>query len=98
MRFMPLPQGIERFPKHLAYAMRRFRRSPGFFIIALVLIALGIGAATTIFALVNAILLRPLSVRNPDNLVQVVQLFASSLRPQGYFSYGLYRRLTDNAS
>src|SRR5712691_7199378 len=80
------------------YALRRFRRSPGFFIIAVVLTAIGIGAATTIFALVNAILLRPLAVRNPDDLVQVVQIFASNLRPQGYFSYEFYRRLTDNAS
>lgn len=78
--------------------MRRLRRSPGFFIIAIVLIAIGIGAATTIFALVNAILLRPLAVRNPDNLVQVVQIFALGLRPQGYFSYEFYRQLSDNAS
>ena len=95
---MQRPERIDRFYKHVVYAGRRFRRTPAFFIIAVVLIAMGIGAATTIFALVNAILLRPLSVRNPDNLVQVVQVFASNLRPQGYFSSELYRRLTDNAS
>src|SRR5437867_1267106 len=95
---MPRPEAIERFYRHVVYAVRRFRRSPGFFIIAVVLIAIGIGAATTIFALVNAILLRPLPVRNPDNLVQLVQIFALGLRPQGYFSYEFYRRLTDNAS
>jgi predicted permease len=95
---MVLPQLIELVVRHLVFAMRRFRRSPGFFLVAVVLIATGIATATTIFALVNAILLRPLPVRNPDNLVQLFQIFASNLRPQGYFSYELYRQLSDNAS
>ena len=95
---MPLPEAIERFYKHLVYGVRRFRRSPGLFIVAAGLIALGIGAATTIFALVDAILLRPLPVRNPDNLVQVFQIFALGLRPQGHFSYEFYRRLSEEAS
>src|SRR5437867_13249046 len=38
------------------------------------------------------------AVRNPDNLVQVVQIFALGLRSLGYFSYEFYRRLSDNAS
>ena len=63
----------------------------------MVLIAIGIGAATTIFALVNAILLRPVAVRNPDNLSGRPNLWVG-LRPQGYFSYEFYRRLSDNAS
>ena len=95
---MPLRRAIEPVAKHLVYSMRRIRRSPFFFLIAVVLIATGIAAATTIFALVNAILLRPLPVRNPDNLVQLFQIFATNLRPQGYFSYELYRRLSDTGS
>ncbi len=95
---MARPRVIETVAKHLVFAMRRFRRSPGFFFIPVVLIATGIAVATTIFAFVNEILLRPLPVRNPDNLVQLFQIFASSLRPQGYFSYELYRRLSENAS
>src|SRR5262245_51907507 len=95
---MPCPEAIDRFYRFLMYAMRRFRRSPAFFIIAVVLTAVGIGAATTVFALVNTLLLRPLPVHDPNNLVQAVQIFASNLRPQGHFAYEFYKRLTDNAS
>ena len=94
---MGLREAIEHFYEHLVHGVRRFRRFSGFFIIAAGLIALGVGAATTIFALVNAILLRPLPVRHPDNLVQVFQIFGPGLRPQPEFSYEFYRHLTEEA-
>ncbi len=55
------------------YGLRQLRRSPGFFALATLLIGIGIAATTQIFTLVDTLLLRPLPVRNPENLVQLFE-------------------------
>jgi putative ABC transport system permease protein len=56
----------------LRYALRALRRSPGFAAAAILSLALGIGANTAIFSLIDAVILKSLPVRHPEELLQVM--------------------------
>jgi len=55
----------------LTFALRQFRRSPGFAITVILTLALGIGSTTAIFSMVDGILLRPLPFPDADRLVAI---------------------------
>ena len=81
---------MERLWQNLRYTIRVLAKNPGFTTVAILSLALGIGANTAIFTLINAVLLRDLPVRQPERLVQLV-----GVRPDGKvpFSYPMFREV-----
>lgn len=62
---------LEKLLQDVRYAMRLFAKSPGFAFVAILTMALGVGATTAIFSLVDATLIHPLSYPHPEQLVRV---------------------------
>src|SRR5579864_4468256 len=91
---------MNRLIQDLRYAFRQLRKSPGFAAVAVITLALGIGANTAIFTVVNGLLLKMLPVRDPQQLVVVGDPTQANQRSNGtprtdVFSYPLYKELRD---
>ena len=78
------------------YALRMMRRAPGFTAVAILSLALGIGANTAIFSLINTLMLRPLPVRNPGELVQFLSQYPDPAEPpSNSYAWKYYERFRD---
>lgn len=82
-------------PRDLRYGARMLRRSPGFATVAILSLALGIGGAASVFALVNAIVLRPLPIPNPDELFLAERHRADQVSTR--FSWPLFQQARDGS-
>src|SRR6266576_3755528 len=79
---------LETLWQDLCYGARMLRKSPGFTAVAVLTLALGIGANTAIFSLIDVILLRPLPVRDSERVVLLKWEAHKGLSFQGYSSFG----------
>src|SRR6266576_5117107 len=85
---------MRNFAKDIRFALRTLANNPGFAVIGIVTLALGMAANTTVFSVVNGFLLRPLPVPHPEQIT-VLALKQSSVAGTYRFSYPTYGDLRD---
>ncbi len=78
---------MEQLAQDLRYGLRNMRRTPGFTTVAVIALALGIGANTAIFSVVNAVLLRPLPYKDPAALVTILHQGVDPVAPANYVDW-----------
>src|SRR5271156_4661252 len=92
-------QWFERFLQDVSYGLRGMLRSPGVTVVALLSLALGIGANTAIFSLLDAVMLRTLPVRDPAHLILLGKGNTSGITDDfartELYSYPFYRRMRE---
>src|SRR5260370_11366877 len=75
---------LEQLWRDVRYGLRGMRRNPGFTAVAVIALALGIGANSAIFTAVDAILLRPLGYRDPERLVVILNHGSGPVAPANF--------------
>ena len=72
------------------YSARTLWRTPGFALVAVIVMALGVGANTAIFTVVRSVLLKPLPFKDPDRLIQLYEKSADNRHLYNYVAGGMY--------
>jgi|SRR5579875_1383993 len=95
---------LEHLAQDLHFAFRKFRKSPAFTAVAILTLALGIGANSAIFSVVDAILLRPLPIRNPSQVVVVqlnipkINLFHTPVDPPSFHTFSRHTNIFESTA
>src|SRR5438067_1607016 len=86
---------MDKLSQDIRYALRLWKRHPAFALVAILTLALGVGANTAIFSVVNAVLLRPLPYVHADRLIAIWG--RTSAYPRGLISYQEYEESAKQA-
>jgi predicted permease len=95
--FRGLPGSKIGYVSDLRFAVRMLAKSPGFTLVAVALLAVGIGASALIFSAFDAVLWRPLPVRHPEELVRIVQRIPR-IGTSSRFHYSFYQALREHST